>query len=71
MLYQVKVKFGCEFIEVNGNEIIIGLSSKPIKGRANRELIRKLAKYFGVSTSNVHILSGFKSKNKIVEILPR
>ena len=57
-----------DFIEVMGDRIIVGVKSKPIGGKANRELIRKLAKHFGVSTSQVRIVSGLRSRDKIVEI---
>jgi len=66
--YVVEVKFHGDFLEVSGDRIIVGLKSKPIGGRANRELVRKLAKHFGVSTSQVRIISGLKSREKIVEI---
>ena len=69
MRYEVEVKFHKDFIEVNGDIILIGLTSKPEKGEANRELLRKLAKNFKVSTSQIKIVSGLKSRRKIVEIV--
>ena len=68
MRYRVEVKFHGDFIEVLEDRIIVGVKSKPIGGKANRELIRKLAKHFGVSTSQVKIVSGLRSRDKIVEI---
>jgi len=53
---------------VNGNEITIGVKSKPIDGQANKEIIKKLARHFGVSSANIAIRSGHKSRDKIVEI---
>ncbi|RJS75500.1 DUF167 domain-containing protein [Candidatus Bathyarchaeota archaeon] len=69
MRYQVTVKFHQDFVKVEGDSITIGLTSKPVKGKANAELVKKLAKHFGVSPSNVRIIAGFKSKKKIVEII--
>jgi uncharacterized protein (TIGR00251 family) len=69
VIYDVEVKFHKDFIEVNENRILVGLTSKPERGEANRDLIKKLAKHFKVSTSQVRIVSGLKSKNKVVEIL--
>jgi Uncharacterised ACR, YggU family COG1872. len=43
---------------VEGDKIIISLKSRPERGEANMELIKKLAKYFGVSSSQVKIVSG-------------
>lgn len=68
MLYEVIVEFNKEFLSVKENKIMIGIKSKPIKGEANKEIIKKLAKHFGVSTSIVQIKSGHKSKQKIVQI---
>ena len=68
MKYEVEVKFHKNFIKVEGNKILVGLTSKPEKGKANLELIKKLAKYFKVPSSHVRIVSGLKSRRKIVEI---
>ncbi len=69
MIYKVQVEFSKEFLEIKYSQIIIGIKSKPVKGEANREIIKKLAKHFGVSTTLVHIKSGHKSSLKIIEIL--
>ena len=42
--------------------------SKPIKCEANKEIIKKIAKYFAISTTAIEIKSGHKSKEKIIEI---
>jgi uncharacterized protein len=68
MLYEVNVEFNREFISIEENQIVIGIKSKPIKGEANKEIIKKLAKHFGVSSSSVQIKSGHKSKQKIIQI---
>ncbi len=69
MIYKVTVEFSKEFLEIKDNQINIGIKSKPVKGESNKEIIRKLAKHFGVSTTLVHIKSGYKSQQKIIEIL--
>ena len=69
MLYQVRVEFNKDFVDVNNNAITVGIKSKPIDGEANKEIIKKLSKHFGVSSANVRIRSGHKSKDKIVEII--
>jgi len=68
MRYEVEVKFHKDFLRIEGNRIIVGLTSKPEKGKANLELIRKLAKHFKVPPSHVRIVAGLKSRRKIVEI---
>jgi uncharacterized protein (TIGR00251 family) len=69
MIYKVSVTFHKDFIEVNNDEICIGIKSKPQKGEANRELIKKLAKHFDVSPSHVKTTSGEKSRKKLIQIM--
>lgn len=69
MRYRVVVKHNAKYFIVEGETIRIGLTNRPINGKANRELVRKLAKHFQVSTSNIKILSGLKSRNKTIEIV--
>ena len=68
MRYEVKVRFHEDFVKADGTRILVGITSKPERGKANAELIRKLAKHFRVPSSRVRILAGHKSRNKIVEI---
>ncbi|MFB5607420.1 MAG: DUF167 domain-containing protein [Candidatus Nitrosomaritimum yanchengensis] len=68
MLYEISVEFNKETFEISENKIIIGIKSRPIKGEANKEIVKKLAKHFGVSTSKIQIKTGHKSKTKIIEI---
>lgn len=67
--YEIEITFHKDFVKVDGNTISVGLMSRPEGGKANRELVQKLAEHFRVSTSQVRILSGLKSKRKIVEII--
>jgi hypothetical protein len=69
MIYKVQVEFSKEFFEINKNLIKIGIKSKPIKSEANKEIIKKIAKYFKISTTLVQIKSGHKLSEKIIEIL--
>ncbi len=69
MIYVVSVEFNRDFIAVLDDKIAIGIKSKPVKGETNKEIIKKIAKHFGVSSGDVIIKSGHKSREKIVEIL--
>lgn len=42
----------------------------PLEGKANKAVIKALSKYFNVSKSQIILLSGEKSKNKLFEINP-
>ena len=70
MKIQVKVKPNSRTEEVSreGDSFIIKVKEPPKEGRANQAVIKLLAQYFGVPQSQVRILSGFRSKNKVIEI---
>lgn len=69
MLYKVHVEFNRDNFIINEDQISIGIKSKPVKGKANKEIIKKLALHFDVSPSQVIIRSGKTSRQKIVEVL--
>lgn len=46
----------------------ISVKALPVDGAANKEVEEVLAKYFNLSSSQIYIVSGFKSKSKVVEI---
>jgi len=69
VIYKVSVTFHKDFIEVNNDEISVGIKSKPQKGEANKELIKKLSKHFHVPQSQVRITSGEKSRKKLIQII--
>ena len=54
--------------EIDETHYKVWVVEPPEKGLANRGLARVLAKHFGVSQSQVRVVSGFSSRNKIVEI---
>ena len=56
-------------LKVSGNEIAISIKSKPERGRANREIVEKLAAHFGVDKDRIKIVSGLASRKKIVQVL--
>ncbi|HUX35592.1 MAG TPA: DUF167 family protein [Candidatus Paceibacterota bacterium] len=70
MRYEVSVKLKKDFIEVDGNKIVIGVKAVPEKGKANDEVIKKIAKHFGVPKAAVRIISGATSRKKIIDVAP-
>jgi hypothetical protein len=52
----------------HGDAIKIRLKAPPVDGAANAELIRFLAKHFGVPRSAIQLLSGGSSRDKRVAI---
>jgi len=69
MLYKVSVSFHKDFIEIKDNQIEIGIMAMPMQGKANIEIIKKIAKHFGLSQSNVRIVAGKRSREKVVEVI--
>ena len=70
MRYSVSVRFSPDGrLEVSGSEIAISIRSPPERGKANRELVKKLAAHFGVGEDRVRIISGLASRKKLVEVL--
>ena len=70
MKIQVKVKPNSKTEEVSqeGGEFIVKVKEPPKEGKANQAVIKLLAQHFGVPQSQVKILSGFKSRDKVVEV---
>lgn len=57
-----------EFAGLHGDALKIRIQAPPVEGKANTELIKFLAKQFGVSKSAVNIISGELNRHKRVRI---
>lgn len=76
MIFPVHVKPGSrkesiEWVENLFGEktLVVKLRAKPIDGEANRALIEALSEFFDVAKSQVNILHGHTSREKVVEIV--
>ena len=58
-----------EVVGIVDNALKVKLKSPPVEGKANKELIEVLAHYLGIKKSQVEIISGQKSKNKVVKVM--
>jgi uncharacterized protein (TIGR00251 family) len=58
-----------EVITIGDRILKVKLVSPPIEDKANKELINVLADFYKVKKSSVHIVKGFHSRNKTVEII--
>jgi len=72
-LLKIKVKTNSKEKKIVYNQntdsrITIHLISKPIKNKANKELIRLLSKKLNVSTNQIQIITGLKNENKTIRI---
>jgi len=73
MKIQIKVKPSSKTEELSreGDSFIVKVKEPPKEDKANQAVIKLLAKHFGVPQSQVMILSGFRSRNKVVEVIER
>ncbi|OGM92545.1 hypothetical protein A2755_00415 [Candidatus Wolfebacteria bacterium RIFCSPHIGHO2_01_FULL_48_22] len=57
-----------EIIKNDDGSYTVHTHSTPVDGKANKDVINQVAKYFKVPKSSVKILSGTTSKKKVLEI---
>jgi uncharacterized protein (TIGR00251 family) len=57
-----------EKIEIEPNYIVISIQSAPEKGKANKEIIEILSETLNINSSKFTLVSGQKSRDKIIEI---
>ena len=69
MFYKVSVSFHKDYVKIKGDLIEIGIMVKPVKGKANTVIIKRIAKHLGVSKSKIRIVVGEKSQDKIIEVV--
>ena len=70
MKIRVKVKPSSKTEEVSqeGDSFIIKVKEPPREGKANQAVIKLLAEHFGVPRRQLRILSGVRSRNKVIEV---
>lgn len=64
----VKTNSKQEKVEKIENRYVVCVKEPPVENKANKALIRLLSLYFRVPKSQISIISGMKSKQKIVEV---
>ena len=52
-----------------GDSLKVKLTSAPVDGKANKELIELLAEELGIKKKDGEIMSGETSKNKVVKLI--
>lgn len=66
---KVKARAKNETIKkIDENHFFISVKNPPEKGRANKAVVSMVADYFHIPKSHVAFVSGFTSKNKLLEI---
>lgn len=54
--------------KINSETFRVATTEPPMQGKANRAIAQILAEYFETAPSNVILVSGFTSRNKIFDI---
>jgi len=57
--------------KISETNFIVSVKEPPIKGKANRAIVRLLAEYFKIPPSNIKILAGTTAKQKILAVNTR
>lgn len=68
----VKAKPGAQeqkIEQIDKTHFTISVKAPPVQGKANRAIMAVLAEHFSVGRDQVRIISGYTSRNKIIEIM--
>lgn len=71
MKISVKVKPNAKIEKVEklaDNEFAVWVTAQAKEGKANQAAVELLSEYFGIPKSRINIVTGYKSKNKIISI---
>ena len=72
MKIKIKVKTNSskeEIKKINESEFILSVKEPPTENKANQAVLKLLSEYFNVPKSNISILKGKTSRNKIIQIV--
>jgi uncharacterized protein (TIGR00251 family) len=64
-----KPSAGCDVIgKPKGNQLKVSVTAAPVKGKATDHMLRFLAPYFGVTSSDIEVVFGRMNVNKQLRI---
>ena len=55
--------------KIDAQNFVVSVKEPPEKGKANTAIRNALAIYFKTASARIKIVSGYSSRNKIIEIL--
>jgi uncharacterized protein (TIGR00251 family) len=58
-------------VQVDENSFEMAITSKPQKGKANKEVIEELANYLNIKKTQLSIVKGHKSRQKVLQIIEK
>lgn len=59
------------FKDTAERKFVVAVTERAVEGRANEAIVAALAEHFNVSRSGIKIVSGARSKEKVIEISER
>lgn len=68
ILVRPKSKERALISELTDEFLVLNIKSPAREGKANMELLKQLSRFLGVSTGDVMLVSGHKSREKIVKV---
>jgi uncharacterized protein (TIGR00251 family) len=71
VLIRVKPNSKAEGIVQEGDIFTVRVREPPREGKANQAVIKLLAQHYGVPMSQIRILSGIRSRNKVIELITK
>lgn len=68
MRVRVRARAAVNSIEADpaSREVIVSVTAAAVEGKANRAMLAQLADHLGISRSSLQIISGEKSRRKVV-----
>ncbi|MFH1714347.1 MAG: DUF167 domain-containing protein [Candidatus Nealsonbacteria bacterium] len=57
-----------EILKTANGGFKVRVKEKPIKGLANKGVVRALSAYFKISESKIRLVKGFRKRNKMFEV---
>ena len=60
--YEAKIE------KIDDSHFVVSVEELPVRGEANRAIIRALAAYFHVAPLCVRIVSGYTSRQKVINV---
>lgn len=58
-----------EVKKINEDNFIVSVKEPPVKGQANKAILRALADYFNVPAAKVRMVHGHTTRKKTIEIV--
>lgn len=55
--------------KIDENHFVVFVKEPPVRGQANKAIMRALAEYFDIDVSRVKIVSGHTSRQKVIELV--